>query len=306
MSCELLTPYSYISPLQRDLSLSTPVYPHIIYHNKQWIPTRASNLNLNNLNTQADSSSLLSLQHPTQGSAPRRASLHRTASEYSRRTEDIKPSGKRPKLTKSKRISLPFFNLNKMLGSDRKSGSHTRSGLCCASAEKCSAHSEITSISEDYPDDVIHRSVSDNSEDVVMFRRRRPAQVVRQRPLSVSTVSTYKERSVPCISNKRPLSCYVKSQASSPPKEDISLFQKKFRRLSATVKNFSLEKLMHQRKMSAVVKSAPSLEERNEKRKSLPCNFRFADGELTFATPSVKRKVSVVPYLVRYLLGVFR
>jgi len=187
--------------------------------------------------------------------------------------------------------------LNKMLGTDTS----RKNNLCCASADsrknsltsQC-PQDDITSINENQiSHELVHRSVSDNSEEIVMFRRRRGSQIVRQRPLSVA-ITGYKEK-VPCISNKRPLSCYVKSQSSSPPKEPASAFQKKLRRMSATVKNFSLEKLIHQRKLPPHLKGDLVTErlERKEKRKSLPPNFRFANGELGFSTPHIRRKVGV-------------
>ena len=315
MSCDLRA-----SPL----SLHRPSYPKIVYHNDKWtsypdVPPLCR--------TQASRAAFsFSEDGPAYRSSQRRHTLDQiNFMDESIESSDLqRESRKRPKISRSsnsfKRKSLLFF---RMLGSEKKDKVEEEESLEIPE-QKCirdiiSPHQSVRSVVSEpastnvatHPDDVIvHRTVSDTTEHVVLRRSRvgledretrsdresRPNTMVESTP---STASSPRSSIIsPC---KRPSSCYISTQ----DQPETSRLQRKLRRLSASVRNFSFDKLLNNRKLSGPLKeietdsfpdgkddagSQQSDEDSTGQRKSLPPDFKY-ENSVGRKTPPFLRKV---------------
>ncbi|KAL5252068.1 hypothetical protein ACHWQZ_G015020 [Mnemiopsis leidyi] len=177
-------------------------------------------------------------------------------------------------------------------------------------------------------DGEVNRTVSDSQEGVVLRRRSRGGVRRRSRQsiahteelssslpyFSTPKPPTSQPRDFPFtddlpprpVKPPRPASCYINSaMKTSPEPATGSGFQRKLRRLSASVKNFSLERMIHHRKHSGPLKeedvnqvslpgsfvevrriSDPSI----ANRKSLPADFRYENVSNFFAAEQLGGK----------------
>lgn len=135
----------------------------------------------------------------------------------------------------------------------------------------------------DLPSARVHRSVSDYPDGVVIRRHLRGSSSRSSIATTSSTLTT------------------DSAMVTSTPKPSSSSFHHKFRRLSASVKNFSLEKIMHQKKYAQstqeTVERDSLLSSLSEHRKSLPADFRdisFDDSFLSSgASPFFPEQVGI-------------
>ena len=218
------------------------------------------------------------------------------------KVQDGKPGKKekKHKLGKEnsfKRKSVMFL---KMFGGDKKKDEEGEDGASVTYVE-----STVNDWSDLEPtksamisEDEIIRSVSVGSSDEVVLRRA-PGKRPIVRPITVMECNTTQipslNRHQPSI-GRRPRSCYVKTPSTKSLANEPSAFQKRLRRFSASVKNFSLEKIMHQRKLSTSLRedsdtcvSEPIIT--FTQRKSLPPDFRY-DNDSYITVPVPRPKVS--------------
>jgi len=328
-SCELLPgPFS----LHRG-----PAYPKIVYHNQQWTshpsndhhqwPSTSSHQWPTASGEWAGGSQWVNTTYPsgdhwirTAHSSASFAHLERRhtldninfAAQQKEAEEEKGQSRKRQKLVRPsnsfKRKSMLFF---KLLGSERKDKKEQRYEIKCSRDNIApsphvsirSTASEPVHTSTPIVPATVHRTVSDSTETVTLRRATKSIRTSGSRPLTMDVSSStshsfrFSEDLPPRPLSKRPSSCYVKSPSREP--DQVSGFQRKLRRFSSSVKNFSLEKIMNQRKLSGPLKEETvtdsseqsSSSSSTRQRKSLPSDFKFENGVRCSTPKSSSRQV---------------
>ena len=313
MPCELLSsPY----PPHR------PAYPKIVYHNSQWT---------SHPDHSCRRQELLNRTFPGDwmGLARRHTLDHiNTVEERVGSPHPVPPekSRKRQKVARSsssfKRKSLLFF---RMLGAtDRREGRYEVQENRTTCVRDVGQHQAVRSVQSDpvsSPEESresVRRTVSDSNDQVVLRRRSganigsRPQTLVDQNQTEPAPICPSSAAPLPQI---RPASCYVKTPSrrgsATPDQSDCSGLHKKLRRFSASVKNFSLDKMMPgSRKLSGSGGSAVKEETRvvpdgaaghllappvsRKQRKSLPADFRYENSVRAWRAASPSRKVRSV------------